>query len=60
MRKPHQTEEIDISRINISGFNTRKDLEAGSEDSTLSDLACLVQVGLATNRKKTFKSRFGI
>lgn len=39
MQKTQQTEEINIANISISGFNTRKDLQAGSEDSTLDDLA---------------------
>jgi ParB family chromosome partitioning protein len=33
------TEEIRINKIIVSGFNTRKDLEAGSEDSTIDNLA---------------------
>jgi ParB family chromosome partitioning protein len=39
MSKTQQTEDIDISKISVSGFNTRKDLEAGSEDSTIENLA---------------------
>jgi ParB/RepB/Spo0J family partition protein len=34
-----QTEEIEINKIVVSGFNTRKDLGSGSEDSTIDNLA---------------------
>src|SRR2546428_10406028 len=34
-----QVQEIPIDKIDISGFNTRKDLEAGNEDSTITNLA---------------------
>lgn len=37
--KTQQTQEIDIEKIDISGFNTRKDMGAGTEDSTINDLA---------------------
>ncbi len=39
MPNTNQTTEIEIERIHISGFNTRKDLEAGTEDSTMENLA---------------------
>lgn len=44
MRKPQETkgsgiQDIDISLIEISNLNTRRDLEAGTEDSSLDDLA---------------------
>jgi len=34
-----QTQQIEIDKIIISGFNTRKDLEAGTEDSSIDNLA---------------------
>jgi len=34
-----QTQQIDIDLIEVSGVNTRKDLESGSEDSSVADLA---------------------
>jgi ParB family chromosome partitioning protein len=34
-----QTQQIEVDFIDVSGFNTRKDLESGSEDSTILDLA---------------------
>jgi len=34
-----EVKEIELSRINVSEFNTRKDLEAGVEDASLDDLA---------------------
>lgn len=34
-----QTQQIEIDKIDISGFNTRKDLEAGTEDSSIDNLA---------------------
>ena len=34
-----QTQEIPIEKIDVSDFNTRKDREAGTEDSTITDLA---------------------
>ncbi len=42
-----QTQDIDIEKIDVSGFNTRKDLDAGNEDSTIENLAeSIVQQGL--------------
>ncbi len=35
----HLANEVDINLIDVSGLNTRKDLEAGTEDSGLDDLA---------------------
>jgi ParB family chromosome partitioning protein len=35
--------EIKLSKIDISSFNTRKDLEAGMEDSSLDDLASSIR-----------------
>jgi len=35
----HQTQDVEVDKIDISGFNTRKDLEAGTEDSSIDDLA---------------------
>lgn len=34
-----QTQQIEIDKIIISGFNTRKDLDAGTEDSSIDNLA---------------------
>jgi len=34
-----QTQQIDINKINVSASNTRKDLDAGTEDSTIDSLA---------------------
>lgn len=34
-----QTQDVPIEKISVSGLNTRKDLEAGTEDSTITDLA---------------------
>jgi ParB-like chromosome segregation protein Spo0J len=31
--------ELGLSEIRVSGLNTRKDLQAGNEDSSLADLA---------------------
>jgi len=40
MPKPtEQTQDIPIEKIAVSGLNTRKDLDAGTEDSTINDLA---------------------
>ncbi len=38
-RLAQQTKDINVDEIEVSGFNTRKDLEAGTEDSTIEDLA---------------------
>lgn len=34
-----EVKEIELNKINVSGFNTRKDLNAGTEDASLNDLA---------------------
>jgi len=39
MPKTQQAQDVEIDKIDISGFNTRKDLDAGTEDSTIDDLA---------------------
>lgn len=38
-----EIQEIPIRKIEVSGFNTRKDLQAGTEDSSLQDLAASIR-----------------
>ncbi len=38
-RQNQQVQEIPTDKIDVSKFNTRKDLEAGNEDSTITNLA---------------------
>lgn len=38
-----EVKEIELSSIHISEFNTRKDLDAGTEDSSLEDLAISIR-----------------
>lgn len=38
-----EVKDISLSSVNISEFNTRKDLDAGTEDAGLEDLAISIK-----------------